>query len=57
MAVLTRLALAPTLAVVRDIVTGTVPVTFDVEGIGAKAKVRNDAAGHDGHSMPGMDVD
>ena len=36
---------------------GTVPVRFDVEGIGAKAPAKDDAAGHTGHSMPGMDMD
>ena len=32
---------------------GTVPVRFDVEGIGAKAPAKNDA----GPAMPGMDMD
>ena len=36
---------------------GTVPVVFDVEGIGAKGPAKDDAAGHAGHSMPGMDMD
>ena len=36
---------------------GTVPVTFEVEGIGAKEPAKADAAGHAGHSMPGMDMD
>ena len=36
---------------------GTVPVTFEVEGIGARAPGKADAAGHAGHSMPSMDTD
>lgn len=36
---------------------GTVPVRFDVEGIGARAPARDDAAGHAGQAMPGMDMD
>ena len=36
---------------------GTVPVRFEVEGIGAKGPAGGDAAGHAGHSMPGMDMD
>ena len=36
---------------------GTVPVEFEVEGIGAKGPGQDDAAGHAGHAMPGMDMD
>ena len=36
---------------------GTVPVSFEVEGIGAKAPDKDGAAGHAGHDMPGMDMD
>ena len=36
---------------------GTVPVTFEVEAIGAKGPAKADPAGHAGHSMPGMDMD
>lgn len=36
---------------------GTVAVKFDVQGIGAKAPRTDDATGHAGHSMPGMDMD
>lgn len=35
---------------------GTVPVQFEVEGIGAKGP-GNAASGHPGHDMPGMDMD
>jgi copper(I)-binding protein len=36
---------------------GTIPVSFEVEGIGAKGPAKVDASGHAGHSMPGMDMD
>lgn len=40
---------------------GTVPLRFDVEGIGAKSPAKSpakdDASGHAGRSMPGMDMD
>ncbi len=36
---------------------GTVPVSYDVEGIGAKAWGKADATGHAWHAMPGMDMD
>ena len=36
---------------------GTVPVTFEVEAIGAKRPAKAEAAGHAGQSMPGMDMD
>lgn len=36
---------------------GTVPVRFDVEGIGTKGPAEDDPAPHAGHSMPGMDMD
>lgn len=36
---------------------GTVPVAFDVEGIGARAPAKDDAAGKAGHAMPGMTMD
>jgi len=36
---------------------GTVPVTFTVDGIGAKGPGTDAASGHAGHDMPGMDMD
>lgn len=36
---------------------GTVPVTFAVEGIGARGPGQDAAPGHAGHDMPGMDMD
>ena len=36
---------------------GTVPVTFEVEGIGAKGPSKEATSGHAGHAMPGMDMD
>ncbi len=36
---------------------GTVPVRFEVEGVGARGPAGSDAAGHAGHPMPGMDMD
>ncbi|MCW6506579.1 copper chaperone PCu(A)C [Lichenifustis flavocetrariae] len=36
---------------------GTVPVSFEVEGIGARGPAKAGSAGHTGHPMPGMDMD
>ena len=36
---------------------GTVPVEFEVEGIGAKGPGKDVTLGHAGHNMPGMDMD
>lgn len=36
---------------------GTVPVQFEIEGIGAKGPGKDAASGPAGHAMPGMDMD
>ena len=35
---------------------GTVPIEFEVEGLGAKGPAKDVTSGHAGHDMPGMDM-